>query len=587
MQQAWDRSYSSISLAAALNALILFGAAGAFLLFVSISLLSNDLILAFALGLFFFALSMMAGFQLPNFMARRFARTIESDLPLALRALALYLSIKMPLEQALGQLAGESYASARLWRAVHQSVAAGESVPRALSQAATLVQSMPFTRACTALITYYEEGGTSEPLISLAEELSHQQSAASREQSAKAGIGGLLYVALSSVLPAFALVLMVAAGPVLDFPSSPPLIWLLFLLVLPLLDALVLGGLLLMAPDLAGLYRSDAVSRAVSARLKALGLDSFGWRQALMLASALALLSIIISFFIPFGGLALRIGLLVSLGPLLLLSLIEGEVMGQVAALEAELPNLLLGAASYGRFSLERLLESALRMPSGPLREQAQAALRQLKAGNNPLSCLGEWAANTPSVLLSRTLTLLSVGWRAGGSMSKPLRALAADALSSGELVRERAAALATQRYTLWAAGALLVPAILAVSLSFSAQVSSIGALSLQGSTDMQSSAPAVPAADSSITNEDISAPSDSASLSDLATKPNPTLQQTASQSLVSAAANAVPIYLLINSLLCGLYLAMASGARERFIPYAAALVIGSQLVWMLLAPGA
>ena len=552
MQQAWDRSYSSLPLAAALNALIIAGAAGGFLLFIVAGLLTGDFILAFGFALFFFALFMLAGFYLPNFMAQRFARTVESDLPLALRSLALYLSIKMPLEQALAQLAGEGYASARLWKTVHQSIAAGESVPRSLSQTASLIQSMPFTRSCTALITYYEEGGTPEPLISLAEELSHQQMAQGREQSAKAGIGGLVYVALSSVLPAFALVLMVAAGPILDFPSSQPLIWLFFLLVLPLLDALTLGGLLLLSPQLAGLFRSESVSRAVSARLKALGMELFGWRQAIMFAAVLALLAVVFSFFISFGGLTLRIGLLISLAPLLFLALVEGEVMGQVAALEAELPNLLLGATSSGRFSLERLLESALRMPSGPLRDQAHAALRQLKAGSNPLFVLGEWAANTPSVLLSRTLTLLAVGWRAGGSMSKPLRALAADALSSGELVRERATALATQRYTLWAAGALLVPAILAVSLSFSAQMSSIGALSFQSSSNMQASAPGV-----------------------------------ASQALVSAAANAVPIYLLIHSLICGLYLAMASGARERFIPYAAALIIGSQLVWLVLAPAA
>ncbi len=553
MQQAWARSYQSLPMPAALNVLIIVGSALSFLFFIGTGLLFSDWILAFGLALLFFALSLTAGFYLPNFMARRFAATVESDLPLALRALALYLSIKMPLEQALGQLAGEGYASSRMWKAVHQSVAAGESVPRALSQTSSAINSMAFTRACTALITYYEEGGTSEPLISLAEELSHQQLSASREQSAKAGIGGLVYVALSSILPAFALVLMVAAGPILDFPSSPPMIWLFFIFMLPLLNALTLGGLIILAPQMAGVFRSEAVSRAVSARLNSLGLHSFGWQKAILIAAVLAAIAILISIFLPFGGLTLRLGLLVSLTPLLFLALVESEVMGQVAALEADLPNLLLGAAASGRFSLERLLESALRMPSGPLREQAQAALRQLKAGGNPLSVLGEWAANTPSVLLSRTLTLLAVGWRAGGSMSKPLRALAADALSSGELVRERATTLATQRYTLWAAGALLVPAILAVSLSFSAQVSSIGSLSFSSPSNTQ----------------EYSSP------------------QTASQSLVSAAAQAVPIYLLINSLLCGLYLAMASGSRERFIPYAAVLIIGSQLVWMLLASGA
>ncbi len=587
MSRAWSRAYTSLSLESALNALLLAGAGISFLFFISAGLLLGDLVLALGISLVLSALSMLAGFYLPNFMAARFSRTVEADLPLALRALALYLSIKMPLEQAIAQLSSEGYSSARLWKAVHQSISTGESVPRALSQTATLVQSMAFTRACAALITYYEEGGSIETLISLAEELSHQQLAQNREQSAKAGIGGLIYVALSSILPAFALVLMVAAGPILDIPSSPPIIWLLFLIILPLLNALTLLALLITAPSLAGSFRSEAVSRAVVQRLQQIGLGDFNWSKAIAISFVLVIISIIIGYFLPFGGLTLRIGFLLSLAPLMLLALIEGEVLGNVSALEAELPNLLLGAASYGRFSLERLLESALRMPAGPLRDQAQAALRQLRAGNNPLAVLGEWAANTPSVLLSRTLTLLSVGWRSGASMAKPLRALAADALSCGELVRERSTTLATQRYTLWAAGALLVPAILAVSLSFSAQVSVISAVSLGGSA-LASASPAPVVGAENISSDSNSASVDSSANSSSSASSNPSSSPSnPSTALVSAAAASVPLYLLINSLLCGLYLAMASGARERFIPYTAVLIVGSQLVWMLLAPGA
>ena len=583
MDIAWSRAYTSLSLEAALNALVLAGAGASLLSFILAGLLLGDWLMAFGIALIIFALTILAGFCCPNFMAARFSRTVEADLPLALRALALYLSIKMPLEQAIAQLSNEGYSSARLWRAVHQSIATGESVPRALSQTATLVQSMAFTRSCTALITYYEEGGSIETLISLAEELNHQQLAQNREQSAKAGIGGLIYVALSSILPAFALVLMVAAGPILDIPSSPPIIWLLFLLLLPLLNALTLLALLVTAPSLAGSFRADAVSRAVAFRLQQMGFGDFNWSKAIMITTVLVFISIVIGFLLPFGGFTLRIGFLLSLAPLMLLALIEGEVLANVSALEAELPNLLLGAASYGRFSLERLLESALRMPAGPLRDQAQAALRQLRAGNNPLTVLSEWAANTPSVLLSRTLTLLSVGWRSGASMAKPLRALAADALSCGELVRDRATTLATQRYTLWAAGALLVPAILAVSLSFSAQVSVISAVSLGGPA-LVSASPASVGAAGSITSDSDSA-SDSSTIysNSSATSIAPS---NPSAALVSAAAASVPLYLLINSLLCGMYLAMASGARERFIPYTAVLIVGSQLVWMLLAPG-
>ncbi|MCL6089341.1 MAG: type II secretion system F family protein [Candidatus Marsarchaeota archaeon] len=550
MEQAWARAHTPLSLSGALNALVLAGLFLALIALLAAAFASNDWTSAFLLFCIVFILTLAAGFYLPTIAARRFASRAESDLPLALRSLAIYLSIPMPLEKALARVADEGYASAPLWRMMVQSIESGESVPRAIAQSASAVSSMPFARAAGALITHYEEGGSPEPLASLADELSAQQLSSVREESAKAGVGGLLFVAVSSVLPAFALVLLVAAGPMLDLPSSPANIWLLFLLLLPLANSLVLLALLASAPALGGTWKPAALSESVSQRLSSIGLAGFGWRQALFLSLLVAAISFSASLLLPSSPLVLRIGLLLALAPLLLLSLLEGEVLTQVSALEAELPSLLLGAAASGRFSLERLLEQAHNMPAGPLREQAQAAGRQIKAGGNPLTVLSEWAAHTPSIMLSRALTLLSVGWRAGGPMGKPLRALAADALASGTLVRERAAQLATQRYPLWAAGALLVPAILAVSLSFSSQVASMGALNTNGSVfgGATSSSP---------------------------------IQS------VHAAASAVPLYLLLNSLLVGLYLALASGARERFVPYAAALVLCSQLVWMVLAPGA
>ncbi|VVC01516.1 Type II secretion system (T2SS), protein F [uncultured archaeon] len=277
----------------------------------------------------------------------------------------------------------------------------------------------------------------------------------------------------------------------------------------------------------------------------------------MIVTAVLAVVFFSLSLLFPFGGITLRAGLILSLLPFLLLSLVEGQIMGQVSEAESELPHLLLGAASSSHFSLEKLLEQAQHMPAGPLREQAHGALRQIRAGGNPLSILSEWAASTPSVMLSRALTLLSVGWRSGGSMAKPLRALSNDALACGELVRERAAQLATQRYTLMAAGALLVPAILAVSLSFSSQVAAVSGINAGGAL-LYGDVGAVGASTNS---------------------PPPVSQS------IAAAASVVPLYLILNSFLVALYLALATGARERFIPYAAGLVLCSQLVWMMLAP--
>ncbi len=481
MEQDWARAHIPLPLSALLNLLVLSGLGFGLMLLLLSGLLTRDWATSILLFCIFFSLCLALGFFLPAYAARRFARQVESDLPLALRALALYLSIKMPLEKALVRLADEGYASSPLWRAMSQSIEAGESVPRAIASGASSLNSLHFSRAAGALITYFEEGGTPEPLISLAEELGSQQMSSLREEAAKAGVGGLLFVAVSSILPAFALVLMVAAGPLLDLPSDPLSIWLLFAFLLPLADGMVLIALLAGAPALGGTWRPAPLAEAVSARLSARGLSSYGWKQAMLLALGIGLLALLFSFFMPLSGLTLRAGLILALAPLLFLALVEGEVLSQITSLETELPSLLLGAASQGRFSIERLLEQSQNLPAGPLREQARSAWLQIKAGGNPLTVLSEWAAHTPSVMLARALTLLSVGWRAGGSMSKPLRALAGDALSSGQLVRERAAQMATQRYTLWAAGAILVPAILAVSLSFSAQVASMGALNLNG----------------------------------------------------------------------------------------------------------
>ena len=121
MSRAWSRAYTSLSLESALNALLLAGAGISFLFFISAGLLLGDLVLALGISLVLSALSMLAGFYLPNFMAARFSRTVEADLPLALRALALYLSIKMPLEQAIAQLSSEGYSSAR-WKMFQKSV---------------------------------------------------------------------------------------------------------------------------------------------------------------------------------------------------------------------------------------------------------------------------------------------------------------------------------------------------------------------------------------------------------------------------------------------------------------------------------
>ncbi|MFH1306812.1 MAG: type II secretion system F family protein [Candidatus Micrarchaeota archaeon] len=557
MEIQWKKAHTSLPLNAALNFLFFLNIFSSSLSFFLAFLFFSDILFSFGISLLTFALFLLIGFRLPLFMANRYSSLIESDLPLALRAISLHLKIKLPFEQSLLHVANSNYASSQLFKHALSSIYSGQSVPSSLSQIASSTTSLPFSRAIHSLTLIYEEGTPPATLDSLADELISRQLSFLRLQSSRIAMIGLFFVASSSLLPAFFLILNIAAGPLLGFSTSEFSIFLFYIFALPCINFLILSIMFASAPSLKNAFRQKAIEKETKKLLSSSPFPSLSSPQLLLFSIILFLIGFLFSSLLSFHTFSPLIALLFASLPSLLLTYYEGKVLSHLSSLESELPNILLAGASSPRFSLETMLSYASKSSSPSLSLQSTHALRQLNAGTNPMQVLSQWSFSTPSIMLSRALILLSIGYQTGSNLQKALRASAEDLMSNFNLIRERASLLSMQNYTLITATALLVPAILAISLSFSTQISEI---------QLPSS--------SLLSATEISEPN-----SPLLSPPN-------TKNLISAASTAIPIYLFLNSLLAAFFISLSSGTREKFIPYAIFLTLISQLVFLLITQG-
>ncbi|MFH0927397.1 MAG: type II secretion system F family protein [Candidatus Micrarchaeota archaeon] len=501
LEKQWLCANQKLSLKAALNLLFISNILASILLFLFSLAVFSDMLLSLAILLISFASFLLLGFRLPKFLADKYAREVEDDLHLALRAFSLYLSIKWPYEKIIPQIANSNYSCSPLFAKASQALASGKSVQQSLVYASGFCSSTSFARSMQTLCSIYEKGFGENSLDYLAQELVQKGVSEVRAQSSKSAIFGLAFVAAASLFPAFFLILNVAAGPFLGFSTSAYTIWLFYIILLPALIFAVLFAMLTLTPSLSAAVRQKQLDLQVSSMCKN--------KPAAFLMR-------------PYY---------------------ESKILSDIKSSEEELAPMLLAGASSKNFSVEQMLEAGAKSPSKPFSKECSQILHQIKAGANPQSALLKWGEQTPSLLLSRSISLILVGYSTGASLHKALEAAAADLLSSFNLVRERASLLALQNYTLILASTFLVPSILFVSLSFSTQISEL---------------------------------SPSSGLIESAVSYNP-------QELISAAQGAIPIYLILNCTLAAFFISTTTGARHKFLSYAAGLCMLSEIVWFAL----
>lgn len=134
----------------------------------------------------------------------------------------------------------------------------------------------------------------------------------------------------------------------------------------------------------------------------------------------------------------------------------------RTAEIEQALPSALFQLSSFPhKAPVETLVRSIAGGGYGALSAEFHKALRQIQSGVPPAQALRSAAARSNSLLLARVVSLLIAAQESGGDASRAFRQVAEDSFKLSSIARESAASLTLQKYTLLAAGAVIIPLVL------------------------------------------------------------------------------------------------------------------------------
>ncbi len=232
--------------------------------------------------------------------------------------------------------------------------------------------------------------------------------------------------------------------------------------------------------------------------------------------------------------------------PVLALSLPDFLARQRSSAMDRALPDALYNASSVAGFSaFEEVLE-ALSRGKGPLAAEFSRVRNDASLGRSPPDALHAAGRRNDSRSFRRVCGLLATGYAMGADMAVALREAADDISDTASAVRERAAGLAIEKWTLLLAGGVVVPFTLGMMVSLTSSLD-LGALSDFGVG----------------------------------------LGGTEKSDLHEAAVLGNEIYLAAYSLLAAFFVAHLEGKIERALPYALALVPASSIIFNLAKSGA
>lgn len=227
--------------------------------------------------------------------------------------------------------------------------------------------------------------------------------------------------------------------------------------------------------------------------------------------------------------------------------LLPGFLAGQRSAkIEAALPDSLYRASSLAGFMPFEEVLGSLSKGGTPLAREFARVRNGISLGIPPEDALAAAAKRNDSSPLRRVCSLLAAGYSAGADMGAALKEAADDISETASAMRERAAGLAMEKWTLLLAGGAIVPFTLGTMVSLTDSLD-LGALSDFGLG----------------------------------------ASGTEKYELRAAAVLGTQIYLAAYSVLAALFVAGIEGRAERSLPYALALVMASSLIFNAAKTGA
>jgi len=204
------------------------------------ALFALGFLLSFAVFFGVFAFVFFVLLRAPGWAARARAEVVERDLGVALRAASIELNSGASFERVLRELSkGYGELSGEFSR-VLASVSRGSGFGEAFRASGERVDSLLFKRACAQLAFVYEHGLKGEGLRKLADELLLLQKTRAREFNAKASFFGLLFIAVSCIVPALFGAYVIVGSSFLAFSFGASEVFVVFVLLFPLLDLVLL-----------------------------------------------------------------------------------------------------------------------------------------------------------------------------------------------------------------------------------------------------------------------------------------------------------------------------------------------------------
>lgn len=426
---------------------------------------------------------------------------IEAEMPLLLRTLGMLLDMRVPFVQALKTAAREGEAGAGFMKVVDE-VEGGAGVPKALAKFAEESESEVVKQAVAQLISAYEHGAHGREITRIADDLISLQRYRMRDFVSRSAFFGLLFVIFAVVVPTFFLIFATAGRFALDIEMGAVPFALVFLVAFPAVDAAILVASASQMPP--SIFRAREGGRNIAAfaalaiALAAVMLFAPGWPERAVAAGAAVLAS-----WLLFGKQYLE--------------------EGRVEKIEEALPNALLGVSGLPKnYGIERIFER-MAGAKGEVALEAEKTLRQLRAHVKIEEALADIWKRNDSFMLRRMGELMLNAHVAGANISEKMHEMAEDLLKFAELRRERENALSTQKYTL-ILGALIVPLILAASLSLVKQIT--------------------------------------------------VFAEEANEEVLGIAPNAIAAYIIIYAGLSALYISHSEGRVSRIVPYFGAMAL-------------
>jgi|GEM_PF-2846161 len=188
----------------------------------------------------------------PFVLKKAYIGKIEKDLPFFLIDLDMKLSIGQEFLLSVKELTKEYSFLGDIFQKIIDNYNKGISLQKSFREYAEMFDSPDFKRALTQILSIYESGKNFKekgPLFELAEELVNIQTTKAKLYSNKLVMISLFFIGATAILPSLLLVFVSVGGIILNLGITPIQLILIFALVFPAIDIIIIFIIFNMMPS--------------------------------------------------------------------------------------------------------------------------------------------------------------------------------------------------------------------------------------------------------------------------------------------------------------------------------------------------